>query len=115
MSLPHLGGGKRGRMGARPEKVEKVKELSERFRLAKGAVFAHPAVKADGSYSQRFTIRRLLRRVQTFFLKATATAPQRDLAATACKATFGVPCIGATASGFTAVSSARRIVVPKKR
>jgi hypothetical protein len=81
---------------------------------AKGAVFGHPALKADGSYSQRFTIRRLLRRAQAFFLKATATAPQRDLAATACKATFGVPCIGATASGFAAVSSARRFVVPKK-
>jgi hypothetical protein len=79
---------------------------------ARLAVFARPAARTDGTYSQRFAIRRLARRAQVFFLQAAATAPQRDLAATACKASFGVPCIGATASGFTAKSSTRRIVVP---
>jgi large subunit ribosomal protein L10 len=32
-------GGKRGGMGSKPAKVEKVKELTERFRSASGAVF----------------------------------------------------------------------------
>jgi hypothetical protein len=76
------------------------------------AVFGHPAAKSDGTYSQRFSIRRLLRRAQVLFLQAAASAPQRDLAATACKASFGVPCIGATASGFAAKSATRRVVVP---
>jgi hypothetical protein len=82
---------------------------------ARLAVIGRPAVKADGTYSQRFAIRRVLSRVQSFFVQGVATAPQRDLAASECKATFGVPCIGATASGFTAKSSVRRIVVPRRR
>src|SRR5262249_30718182 len=68
------------------------------------SVFAHPPVRA-GAYTARFAIRRLLQRAQTYFIQAVATAAQRDLATTACKATFGVPCIGATASGFAAKSS----------
>jgi hypothetical protein len=79
---------------------------------ARLAVFARPAARTDGTFSQRFSVRRVARRAQVFFLQAAATAPQRDLAATACKATFGVACIGATASGFAAKSSTRRIVVP---
>ena len=76
------------------------------------SVFAHPAVRANDTFESRFAVRRT-NRVQTLFVQATATAPQRDLAATECKATFGVPCIGATAGGFTDVSAARRITVPK--
>jgi hypothetical protein len=79
----------------------------------KVAVFAHPPVRA-GAFTARFAIRRLLKRAQTYLIQAVATAAQRDLAATDCKATFGVPCIGATASGFAAKSSIRRIVVPRR-
>jgi hypothetical protein len=79
----------------------------------KVSVFAHPPVRG-GTYTARFAIRRLLQRAQTYLIQAAATAPQRDLATTACKATFGVPCIGATASGFAAKSSMRRIVVPRR-
>jgi hypothetical protein len=100
--------------------INGLSDTSASVSLARGAVatklavFAHPATKTDGTYSQRFAIRRLARRAQALFLQATATAAQRDLAATACKATFGVPCIGATASGFTAKSSTRRVVVPAR-
>jgi hypothetical protein len=79
------------------------------------SVFAHPAVRPGGTYTARFAIRRLLQRAQTYVIQAAATAAQRDLATTACKATFGVPCIGATASGFAAKSSMRKIVVPRRR
>jgi hypothetical protein len=101
--------------------VSGLSDTTASVTLARGAtatrlaVVGHPAVKADGTYSQRFTVRRLLRRAQAFFVQATAAAPQRDLAATECKATFGVPCIGATASGFAAKSSLRKIVVPRRR
>jgi hypothetical protein len=81
----------------------------------KVSVFARPAVRPNGTYTARFAIRRLPRRAQTLFVQAVATAAQRDLAATACKATFGVPCIGATASGFADTSGVRRIVVPRRR
>ena len=95
-----------------------LSDTSASVSLARGttatklSVFAHPAVKPDGTYTARFAVRRVLRRVQAFFVQAVATAPQRDLAATACKATFGVPCIGATASGFADTSSVRKILVP---
>ena len=82
---------------------------------ARLAVVSRPALRADGTYAQLFVIRRLPGRLQTFLVQAAATAPQRDLGATACKASFGVPCIGATASGFTAKSSLRRILVPRRR
>ena len=101
--------------------VNGLSDTTARVSLGRGAtatrlaVIGRPAVKADGTYSQRFAIRRLLARVQSFFVQATATAPQRDLAATACKATFGLPCIGATASGFAAKSSVRKVVVPRRR
>jgi hypothetical protein len=101
--------------------VSGLSDTAASVSLARGAtatrlaVVSRPTLRADGTYSQRFTIRRLLRRAQVFFLQAAATAPQRDLAATACKATFGVPCIGATASGFAAKSSVRRILVPRRR
>jgi hypothetical protein len=75
------------------------------------SVFAHPTAGSGGAFSSKFAIKRA-KRAQTFFVGATATAPQRDLPATDCKATFGVPCVGATASGFVAKSSARKIVVP---
>jgi hypothetical protein len=78
------------------------------------SVFAHPPVRAS-TYRARFALRRLPQRAQTYFIQAAATAAQRDLATTACKATFGVPCIGATASGFAAKSSMRKIVVPRRR
>ena len=98
-------------------KLTGLPDTAASISIARGAsatklgVFAHPAVKADKTFESRFAVRRGAR-VQTLFIQATATAPQRDLAATACKATFGVPCIGATASGFTDVSAARRITVP---
>jgi hypothetical protein len=101
--------------------VSGLSDTAASVSLARGAaatrlaVVSRPTLRADGTFSQRFTIRRLLRRAQVFFLQAAATAPQRDLAATACKATFGVPCIGATASGFAAKSSVRRILVPRRR
>jgi hypothetical protein len=76
------------------------------------SIFAHPAVSSDGTFASRFAIRRVARRAQSFYVQATATAPQRDLAATACHATFGLPCIGATASGFVDVSSVRKVTVP---
>jgi hypothetical protein len=85
--------------------------------LARGAsttklsVFARPAVKSDNTFETRFAIKRT-KRAQSLFVQATATAPQRDLAATACKATFGVPCIGATASGFVDVSPVRKVTAP---
>ena len=74
-------------------------------------ILAHPAVKPDNTFEARFAIKRA-KRAQSLFVQAIATAPQRDLAATACKATFGVPCIGATAGGFTDFSAARTITVP---
>jgi hypothetical protein len=78
------------------------------------SAIAHPAVRG-GNFTARFAIRRLVQRAQTYLIQAAATAAQRDLATSACKATFGVPCIGATASGFAAKSSMRRIVVPRRR
>jgi hypothetical protein len=77
----------------------------------KQAAFLHPAIGAEGTFSAKFAIRRA-KKAQTLYVKATASAPTRDLPATDCKATFGVPCIGATASGFTDVSGVRKIVVP---
>jgi hypothetical protein len=88
--------------------------LARRSTATRLSVFAHPPVRA-GTYTARFAIRRLPQRAQTYFIQAAATAAQRDLATTACKATFGVPCIGATASGFAAKSSMRKIVVPRRR
>jgi hypothetical protein len=78
------------------------------------SAIAHPAVRG-GNFTARFAIRRLVQRAQTYLIQAAATAAQRDLATSACKATFGVPCIGATASGFAAKSSMRKIVVPRRR
>ena len=75
------------------------------------AVFARPPARVIDAYSLRFSIRRVPR-PQVLFLQAAAAAPQRDLAETACKSTFDAPCIGATAGGFVAKSTTRRIVVP---
>ena len=74
-------------------------------------VFAHPAVKPDNTFEARFAFKRA-KRAQSLFVQAIATAPQRDLAGKACKATFGVPCISATAGGFTQFSAARTITAP---
>jgi hypothetical protein len=101
-------------------KTSGLSDTTAAVSLARGStatrvsVFAHPPVRG-GTYTARFAIRRLLQRAQTYFIQAAATAAERDLATTACKATFGVPCIGATASGFAAKSSMRRIVVPRRR
>jgi hypothetical protein len=100
-------------------KTNGLSDTTATVSLARGStatrvsVFAHPPVRA-GTYAARFAIRRLLQRAQTFLIQAAATAAQRDLATTACRATFGVPCIGATASGFAAKSNMRRIVVPRR-
>lgn len=67
---------------------------------------------SDGGFERTFALRRG-KRVVNLFVQARASAPERELAATSCTATFGAPCIGVTASGFTATSSTRRIVVPK--
>jgi hypothetical protein len=99
-------------------KTSGLSDTSPSVSLARGSaatklsVFAHPRLKPDGTFTGRFAIRRVPRRVQAFFVQAVATAPQRDLATTDCKATFGVPCIGATASGFVDTSSTRKILVP---
>jgi hypothetical protein len=99
-------------------KTSGLSDTSPSVSLARGttatklSVFAHPRLKPDGTFTARFAVRRVLRRVQAFFVQAVATAPQRDLATTDCKATFGVPCIGATASGFADTSTVRKIVVP---
>jgi hypothetical protein len=101
-------------------KTSGVSDTTATVSLARGStvtrvsVFAHPRVRA-GTYTARFAIRRLRQRAQTYFIQAAATAAQRDLETTACKATFGVPCIGATAGGFAAKSSMRRVVVPRRR
>jgi hypothetical protein len=98
--------------------VEGLSDTSAGISLARGAVatrlavFAHPQPRTDGRYSQRLAVRRLAGRAQTLFLQAAATAPQRDLAATVCKSSFGVPCVGATAGGFAVKSATRRVVVP---
>ena len=88
--------------------------------LAKGsvstklAIFARPAAGSSGAFSGKFTVRRTAK-AQTLYVAATATAPERDLGASACHATFGpVPCVGATASGFVAVSAPRKVVVPAR-
>ncbi len=75
---------------------------------------ARPSAPPQGTFSYRFSLRRLAR-ARTLYLQAAAVAPQRDLAATACKATFDVPCVGATAGGFTAKSTTRSIAVPALR
>jgi hypothetical protein len=80
---------------------------------ARLAVVARPRLSAGDRYSTRFSIQRT-RRAQVLYLQAAATAPTRDLAATACKPTFGVPCIAATAGGFTAKSPQRKVVVPRR-
>jgi hypothetical protein len=67
---------------------------------------------SDGGFERTFAVRRG-KRLVNLFVQARASAPERDLAATSCTATFGAPCIGVTASGFTATSSTRKIVVPK--
>jgi hypothetical protein len=98
-------------------KVSGRPDTTATITLARGAsatklgVFARPPAKSDNTFESRFAIKRG-KRAQSLFVQATATAPQRDLAATDCKATFGVPCIGATASGFTDVSSVRKVTVP---
>jgi hypothetical protein len=98
--------------------VDGLSDTSAGISLARGAVatslavFAHPQPRTDGTYSQRLAVRRLAGRAQTLFLQAAATAPQRDLAATVCKSSFGVPCVGATAGGFAVKSATRRVVVP---
>lgn len=98
-------------------KISGLPDTTASIALARGTsatklkVFSHPTVSSESTFSAKFAIRRA-KRAQTFYVQATATAPQRDLAATSCKATFGVPCIGATASGFVDVSSVRKIVVP---
>jgi hypothetical protein len=99
------------KVGGRPDTQASV-SLVRGTSATKLSVFAHPAVKANDAFESRFAIRRTTR-VQSLFVQARATAPQRDLAATECKATFGVPCIAATAGGFTDVSSLRKITVPK--
>jgi hypothetical protein len=75
-------------------------------------IFAHPTVGAAGGFTAKFAIKRT-KKTQKLFLAATAIAPQRDLGGSACKATFGVPCIDATASGFKAVSNPVGLLVPK--
>jgi len=76
------------------------------------AVVANPGLRADGTYSTHFSVRRAARRAQVLFLQAAAAAPPRDLVATACKATFDVPCVAATAGGFVTKSATRKVVVP---
>jgi hypothetical protein len=99
-------------------KVKGLPDTRASVSLARGAVanklviFAHPTVGAAGGFTAKFAVKRT-KRNQKLFLAATATAPQRDLGASACKATFGVPCIGATASGFKAVSNPAGLFVPK--
>jgi hypothetical protein len=78
------------------------------------ATFARPAASASGAFSARFAVRRGAK-AQRLFVRASATAPERSLDISACHATFGVSCIGATASGFTAGSSVRAIVVPARK
>ena len=98
-------------------KISGLPDSQASIALARGttatklSIFAHPMVKPDGTFDSRFVIKRA-KRAQNVFVRATATAPQRDLAVTACQATFGVPCIGATAGGFVDVSSVRKITVP---
>ena len=75
--------------------------------------FAHPTVGASGAFSSKFSVRRG-KKATKVYVKATASAPARDVDVSLCKATFGVPCISATASGFTAVSSTKLLVVPAK-
>jgi hypothetical protein len=99
-------------------KTRGLSDTSASVSLARGpvatklSIVAHPRLKPDGTFTARFAVRRVPRRAQAVFVQAVATAPQRDLATTACKATFGVPCIGATASGFADTSSVRKILVP---
>jgi hypothetical protein len=78
----------------------------------KVAVFAHAIVGAGGSFTSHFTVRRG-KKAQAVFVGAAVAAPGRDLDASMCHATFGVPCIGATAGGFTAISSIRGVIIPK--
>lgn len=72
-----------------------------------------PAVSASGAFSSKTAVRRGAK-LQRLYVKATATAPARDLDVSMCKATFGVSCISATASGFTASSATRTVLIPKK-
>lgn len=68
---------------------------------------------ASGAFAGTFTVRRGAK-AQRVYVRASASAPARDLDVSACKATFGVSCISATASGFSAVSATRSVLVPAK-
>ena len=87
--------------------------ISKGSTATKVTTFARPAVSGAGAFSAKFAVRRGAK-LQRVYVRATATAPARDLDASACKATFGIPCIGATASGFTATSAVKTVLVPKK-
>jgi hypothetical protein len=87
--------------------------LAKGTSAAKVVTFSRPAVSAAGTFSSKLNVRRGVR-LQRLYVKATASAPARDLNVSECKATFGVSCISATASGFTAVSSTKVLLVPKK-
>jgi hypothetical protein len=99
------------KVGGLPDTVATVALARGTTAAKQTTAFAHPALAANGTFTAKFAFRRA-KRAQTLYVKATLTAPQRDLPATDCKATFGVPCIGATAGGFASVSGVRKIVVP---
>ncbi len=99
-------------------RVDGLPDTKASISLARGASatklasFAHPAPSAESTFVSRFAVRRG-KKAQTLYIQATASAPQRDLDTSACKATFGIPCIAATAGGFVDISPVRKIVVPK--
>src|SRR4051812_15355682 len=66
--------------------------------------FAKTLAGTGGSFAGRFAVKRG-KKAQKVYVRASVNAPTRDLDVSACKATFGVSCVSATASGFTAVSN----------
>ena len=83
--------------GARPRRSRRVRAPG---RLGARAVLVEAHVRGP--------------RKQRLYVNATATAPRARPRRSACNATFGVPCIGATASGFTAVSTRERRARPEE-
>lgn len=79
----------------------------------KVTTFARPPVSGAGAFAAKFAARRGAK-AQSIYVRASATVPARDLDVSLCHATFGVSCISATASGFTAVSATKKVAVPAK-
>jgi hypothetical protein len=77
--------------------------------------FARPPVSGSG-FSAKLSVKQGAK-AQTLYVQAKLTVPNTDLGAAGCVATFqalGVPCIGATAAGFTITSTAFKVTVPAK-